>query len=226
MCSAHWGLCWIATFWAPTLSLLWFYDSQRFVCIFFKKLVLHASLLKKESCKVTHDSLETDSRAVGIHFHTMSMRRNRLFPVKCVSLLCFEGSQDMGKLMRSSHRLERFGIALFAACTKLKAYRKTLGNCLWCCKEDLNALKMEKGSDAVGSWWVVVFAASGGGHWHGVHRPFCSPWLCSAGAGAAQHSILGAEATWGQWPNVLWLAVLLFVSLPFKYVVSQCPSST
>lgn len=72
---------------------------------------------------------------------------------------------------------------------------------------------------------VVVFAAHGGEQWHGVHRPCCSPWLCRAAAGTAQHNTLGAEATWGQWPNVPWVSVLLFVSLPFRYVVSQCPST-
>lgn len=81
----------------------------------------------------------------------------------------------MGKIMQSSHRLEKSGIALFAAYTKPEAYGKKLGNCLWCCQGDLNAMKMEKESNAVGSWLVVVFAAFLGGQWHGVHRPFCSP---------------------------------------------------
>lgn len=196
------------------------------ISVFFKKIGPSYSAFKsEESCRVTHDSLETDSHTVGIHFQAVSMGRNRLFPVKCVSLLCFEGSQDMGKIMQSSHRLEKSGIALFAACTKPKVYGKTLGNCLWCCKEDLNAVRMEKESNAVGSWLVVVLAACGGGQWHGVNRPFCSPWLCSAGAGTAQHKVLGAGATRGHWPNVPCLAVLLFVGLPFKYVVSQCPST-
>lgn len=57
-------------------------------------------------------------------------------------------------------------------------------------------LKMEKEPSAVESWLVWVFAACGRGQWHGVHRPFCPPWLCSAGT--AQHITLGAEATRGQ----------------------------
>lgn len=98
--------------------------------VLFLKKALHTLLLNKESCKVTHDSLETGSCTVRIQFQAMSMGRNKLFPVKCVSLLCFEGSQDMGKIMQSSHRLEKSGIALFAVCTKPKAYGKTLGNFL------------------------------------------------------------------------------------------------
>lgn len=203
MCSAFgkcavWSAVLIGAFaiflhYKPQLSASCDFDSQRFDLFVFLKKTGPSSFAsgKEEPCKVTHDSLETGSHTVGIPFQTMSMGRNRLFPVKCVSLLCFEGSQDMGKIMQGSHRLEKTGTALFAACTKPKAYGKTLGNCLWYCKEDLNALKMEKESNAVGYWLVVVFAACEGGQWHGVHRPFCFPWFCSAGT--AQHS----TTSWG-----------------------------
>lgn len=194
ICSAHWSLCCISAFLTPALSLLWFYDSQRFnLFVFLKKIGPSCFAFEKEEpCKVTHDSLETGPHTVGIPFQTMSMGRNRLFPVKRVSLLCFEGSQDMGKIMQGSHRLEKSGIALFAACTKPKAYGKTLGNCLWCCKEDLNALKIEK------VCWVLVgcgICSLWGRAVAWCAQTFRSPWLCSAGT--AQHNILGAEAARG-----------------------------
>lgn len=77
---------------------------------------------------------------------------------------------------------------------------------------------------SVGYWLVVVFAACEGGQWHGVHRPFVLP----------DSAVLGQPSTtsWGlrlpegsdqMYPG--WLCCCLLV-LPFKYVVSQYPSST